>query len=226
MNFDKQEKEIIANFLDDRRPSINALTTEDELWKLTDKDTKKVIEKILAIHPSDYGINTKPIKKESVPRNILKIKGNVENKSGEYKLANSTYLPAAIYEAFSKMEESFSREHPSRKLMVGSGYRSPAFQLVPLLYILAKIYDFDISKTLRRVALPQYSQHCSVSNTAIDMLNIDGEPSDKNPNKFKDSIEYKWLCHNAKIFNFYESYPQNNKYGVMWEPWHWQFLPQ
>ncbi len=225
MNFNDTDRKRINQFLETvSKSKINGLSTKDELWSLTNSQTKALLDKIVALNPKEYGFRGKQVPQESVPKDAIKIDNRTDNSSGEHELVNSAYLPKEVYRAFEKMAGVFSKEYPVRKLMVSSGYRSPAFQVLTLLYILAKIYDFDLSQTLKRVAMPQYSQHCSANNTAIDMLNIDGEPSDDEPEKFKDSIEYKWITENASKFNFYESYPSNNPDGIMWEPWHWQYI--
>lgn len=225
MNFNEDDQLSIRHFLQEvSRSNIHGLSSEDELWNITDSETKVLINNILALDPKKYGFKGKQLLKEAVPKDAVMITDQTQNASGEYKLLNSTYLPRNVFAAFTAMGEAFAKENPGRKLLVGSGYRSPAFQIVTLLYILAKIYDFDLEQTLTRVAMPPYSQHCLANHTAIDMLNIDGEPSDEEPQEFSKSIEYAWLLKNAQRFNFYESYPPNNPDGIMWEPWHWQFL--
>ena len=225
MDFSETDRRNIYKFLEDvSKSSINALSIEDELWNLTSRETKSLIDRILALDPSEYGFRGKELPKEAVPSDAIKIESHASKSSGEYELDSNAYLPKRVFAAFDRMADAFSRENPGRKLLVGSGYRSPAFQIVTLLYILAKVYDFDLNYTLKRVAMPRYSQHCLASSTAVDILNVDGEPSDEDPQKFSESIEYAWLLKNAGKFNFSESYPPHNKDGIMWEPWHWQFL--
>lgn len=224
MDFSDTDKNTLNQFVETiDRSELNAISTMDMLWALTNPETRKLIDKILALNPNDYGFRGAPVLCEPVPSDVIMIAAQQDDKSGEYTLGEITYLPRAVHEAFSNMAEEFQKDAPGQKLMVGSGYRSPAFQIVILLYILTKVYDFDLGNTFKRVAMPQYSQHCSASNTAIDMLNVDGEPSDGKPENFKDSLEYKWLIENAHRYHFYESYPLNNSDGIMPEPWHWQF---
>ena len=200
MNFSDREKEILYKFLTMIKISgLSRLSSMEDLWKVTDNKTKLLIKKILQIDPAKFGFK------------------------GENSLDPYSYLPKPVFRAFNKMNRAFIKAFPGRKLVVGSGYRSPAYQIATLIYILVNNYNFDISQTLKRVAMPQYSQHCSVSETAIDMMNVGGEPTDEHPEEFKNSVEYDWLTKNAKQFGFYESYPPNNPYGIVWEPWHWQY---
>jgi len=224
MQFSDNDKLLLNRFLlNSRDHKLNGISKLEDMWAICDSLTKQLIDNILALNPKEYGFKGQSMPHESVPIDVVAISDHIGNESGEYGLSATVYLPSAVYKPFTEMSELFSRDYPERKLLVGSGYRSPAFQLVTLIYILVKVYDFDIAKTLKRVALPEYSQHCSVSYTALDMLNVDGEPSDKEPQKFAKSVEYAWLIKNAAQFNFYESYPADNPDGIIWEPWHWQF---
>ncbi len=225
MKFDNNDKALLSRFLIDAKENkINGISEMEDLWDFTDLETENLIKKIISINPIDYGFKGSRISLEPVPDDIVPMKSEAIKKSGEYELDTNTYLPENINLSYESMAYVFKRHNPNRQLLVGSGYRSPAFQVVTLIYILAKIYDFDLAETLKRVALPNYSQHCSVTSTAVDFLNIDGQPSDEDPIEFSKSVEYEWLKKNAAKFNFYESYPPDNNDGIMWEPWHWQFL--
>ncbi len=224
MHFDNHEIALLDNFLIDvEKSSLSGLSTMEDLWMIADAESKMLIEEILQLNPLDFEFKGKKIKEESIPDDVVAIDNSKYAQDGEYALFKKSYLPRPVYAAFSKMGEEFTKSYPSRVLLVGSGYRSPASQVVTLVYILAKIYNFDINKTLKRVALPQYSTHSSVSETAIDVMNVDGEPKDEDSLAFKDSVEYEWLKDHANNFDFYESYPPNNPDGIMWEPWHWQY---
>lgn len=110
-----------------------------------------------------------------------------------------------------------------KKLLVRSGYRSPAYQLFLLGWYL-NMYDFDVGKTLERVAMPGYSEHCVADNVAIDFITEDGVPQEHDDRCFEDTQEYKWLLKNAEEFGFKESFPKDNEFGTMYEPWHWRYV--
>jgi LAS superfamily LD-carboxypeptidase LdcB len=224
MNFSDREKEILYKFLTMIKISgLSRLSSMEDLWKVTDNKTKLLIKKILQIDPAKFGFNGEKISENPIPNDMVKIDDSQYIPEGENSLDPYSYLPKPVFESFNKMNCAFIKAFPDRKLVVGSGYRSPAYQIATLIYILVNNYNFDISQTLKRVAMPQYSQHCSVSETAIDIMNVGGEPTDEHPEEFKNSVEYDWLTKNAKQFGFYESYPPNNPYGIVWEPWHWQY---
>lgn len=224
MIFSDNEKVLFKKFLENLKSSgLNSLSPMEELWKVTDNNTELLIKKIILLNPVKFGFKGKKISIEPIPKDMVKLNDKNDIQSDEYNLDPCSYLPKSVFKTFDKMNQAFIKTFPGRKLVVGSGYRSPAYQIATLIYILVNNYDFDIGKTLKRVAMPRYSQHCSVSETAIDMMNIDGEPSDEHPENFKNSVEYNWLIKNANQFKFYESYPPDNPDGIIWEPWHWQY---
>ena len=106
-----------------------------------------------------------------------------------------------------------------RSLLIISGYRSPAYQMFLFLFFL-KGNDWSVEKTLKRVALPGYSEHSYPLRQGVDFGII--KPTE-NPQDIVKTEEYKWLKKNAVKYRFYLSYPRNNKTGVMFEPWHWHY---
>jgi LAS superfamily LD-carboxypeptidase LdcB len=225
MTFSNNDRQLLNQFVElSISNSLNGLSSMDDLWKCTTIKSKKIIKNIISLDPKIYGFKGELIPSENNYSNILTVDKTEQGHNGEYAIDKESYMPEIIYEAFNNMANEFKIDYPKRSLLIGSCYRSPAFQIFTLIYILVKIYSFNLAKTLKRVALPNYSQHCSFSSTAVDIINVDGEPTDENPEKFSNSIEYKWLVKNAINYNFYESYPPDNKDGIMWEPWHWQYL--
>lgn len=175
---------------------------------------------------ADYGIRTACLDIEATPTDLVIIKeGHPYSESADYQTTEQ-YLPKAVAQAFKTMRAAFATDHPDRGLIVASGYRSPAYQIATLASYFVNIHHYDIASTLTQVALPGCSQHCSVSRTALDLTNLDGQPSDGSPHDFAESLEYAWLKINGQNFGFHESYPPDNDEGIMWEPWHWQYLPE
>jgi hypothetical protein len=121
------------------------------------------------------------------------------------------------------MNEAFMAGHANRKLLIGSCYRSPAYQVVVFINWLINGYHGDIAKTIRHASPPNYSQHTIASKAAIDFVNVDGSPSGDHPEDFKDTVEYAWLRRYGGEFSFYESWPEGNEFGMRAEPWHWQY---
>lgn len=226
MDFTSEERLQLKQFIGSVSDTgFSPVSAYEDLWRLTTPETRQLIEKIMGFDPREFGFRGSAILVESTPHDIISIPLPPKASEGDSLANQYAYMPKMVYEAFNNMSSAFNNEFSPRKLLVLSGYRSPAFQIVTLIYYLCRIYDFDLSQTLKRVAMPAYSQHCSSSRTAIDIGNIDDQPDDEEPEKFKDSVEYLWLQQNASKYHFYESYPLNNPDGIMGEPWHWQFRP-
>jgi len=76
------------------------------------------------------------------------------------------------------------------------------------------------NQILKVVALPGYSEHhtgyaLDIVTTAYPELTED----------FELSEGFAWLSHSAHQFGFFLSYPRDNPWGFIYEPWHWCFKP-
>jgi D-alanyl-D-alanine carboxypeptidase len=65
-------------------------------------------------------------------------------------------------------------------------------------------------------APPGYSEHhtgraVDVSTTGVRALEVE----------FEETPAYRWLADHAGKFGFALSYPRDNPYGYVYEPWHW-----
>ena len=75
--------------------------------------------------------------------------------------------------------------------------------------------DEEIFKVSAR---PGYSEHHTgkaIDLTTPGFLALEEE--------FENSEAFQWLVKNANGFGFYLSYPRDNRYGIIYEPWHWCF---
>jgi D-alanyl-D-alanine carboxypeptidase len=144
-------------------------------------------------------------------------------KDGAATLLDPQYLPRPAYEAYRRMSEAMQRDL-GKRLLVESGYRSPAYQLYLFLYYLPK-HDHSITETNRFVALPGHSEHGYPPRQAIDFINEAGINGEDHPEEFEALPEYRWLTEHAGEFGFVLSYPRNNPLNTAFEPWHWHFEP-
>lgn len=69
-------------------------------------------------------------------------------------------------------------------------------------------------------APPGYSEHST--GYAVDLGDASSPGTNLSEN-FEDTAAYRWLQANAHRFHFTLSFPQQNKQGVSYEPWHWRF---
>ncbi len=99
-----------------------------------------------------------------------------------------------------------------------SGYRSHDYQL--------GIFERKLSRgqTIEQIlgvnAAPGYSEHHS--GRALD-IGAPGEPPAEE--SFEATAAFAWLAAHAAKFHFRMSYPRDNPHGIVYEPWHWYFLP-
>jgi len=192
------------------------------LYKHLSKTEIELINNFLKLNPRKYGFKGKFFGVGKVPKNLVSIRNQKYNFSGKKEIIEEQYLPQPVYMAFQRMNKVLDGE-TGRKLLIDSGYRSPAYQTILFLYYL-KLHEFNFLRTAQGVAFPGYSEHGNPERQAIDFITIDSVPSDGKSSGFEKTKEFKWLIKNASKFGFYLSYSKNNKDGVMYEPWHWHFL--
>jgi len=227
LKFSKKEKaagkKIYRKFTIEKKKNPKApLISFDGLNRLLDDDEKKLIEKVLSVNPKDYGKNhTIFYGIDPVPKDLVAIENQTyfpaENK--DVKKVKTQYLPKAVFVAFLRMKKAMKKEL-GKAVNVTSGYRSPAFQALILFTVLFQ-NKWSMKKTLLRLTLPGCSEHGYPPRQAMDLA---PEKGIKNLEDFNRTEEYKWLLKNAKKFCFRLSYPKNNNYGVMFEPWHWRYV--
>lgn len=73
-----------------------------------------------------------------------------------------------------------------------------------------------IERVLRVTAAPGYSEHHS--GNALDITAPGITPLSQ---EFSMSRAYEWLKSRARFYGFRESFPNHNRHGIEWEPWHW-----
>lgn len=227
-NFDDQTLQGFLAAIEHLKQSktFSPTMTMEQLNDALSDAQNEIVSQILELDPQDYDVATPYVGIEPMPKDMTVVSGQQYSRNGVIETIEDRYLPKPIYNTFLDMNQAFEEDNPGRKLLIGSGYRSPAYQIVIFVRLLATQYGGDIGKTIRHASPPAYSQHTIASRTAIDMQNIDGLPSDNNPDDFKDTVEYAWLQQHASAFDFYESWPENNEYGMRPEPWHWQYIAQ
>ena len=142
-------------------------------------------------------------------------------KDGVSKPLDPQYLPRNVLAAYQRMMEAMEADL-GKRLLVESGYRSPAYQLYLFLFYLPK-HGHSITETNRFVALPGHSEHGYPPRQAIDFINQTGINGEDHPEEFEALPEYAWLKRRAKEFGFVLFYPRDNAYHTSFEPWHWHF---
>lgn len=73
----------------------------------------------------------------------------------------------------------------------------------------------SIKEILMVLAPPGYSEHHT--GRAVDIASLDSSLEAS----FADTPAFQWLQQHAGSFGFSLSYPVDNPYGYVYEPWHW-----
>ena len=115
-----------------------------------------------------------------------------------------------------QMVEAASRD--GIRLLIVSGFRSLDYQAT---LIRNKL---DAGQCLEEIlavnAAPGFSQHHT--GTAVDIATPGSRPLTE---EFEDSDAFAWLTERAGEFGFSMTYPRDNPYGFVYEPWHWALGP-
>jgi zinc D-Ala-D-Ala carboxypeptidase len=77
-----------------------------------------------------------------------------------------------------------------------------------------------IDTILAASAPPGYSEHHT--GYAVDINTPGCDPVE---GVFEHTEAYRWLAANAGRFGFTLSYPRDNAWGFIHEPWHWRYRP-
>jgi zinc D-Ala-D-Ala carboxypeptidase len=103
------------------------------------------------------------------------------------------------------------------ELLLVSGFRSFERQRQIIETKLGK--GQDIESVLKVMAAPGYSQHhtgqaLDIGTTGhVDLME-----------DFAGTDAFNWLGAHAKEFGFYMPYPRGNRFGFIYEPWHWALI--
>jgi D-alanyl-D-alanine carboxypeptidase len=124
------------------------------------------------------------------------------------------WLLAPAARAWAHMQAAALRE--GLVLDAISGYRSHDYQLGIFERKLMRGQSVDEILTVN--AAPGYSEHHS--GRALDIGTPDEPPAEET---FERTAAFAWLRVNAAGFGFVMSYPRDNLYGIVYEPWHWRW---
>ncbi|MDR3415666.1 MAG: M15 family metallopeptidase [Nevskia sp.] len=100
------------------------------------------------------------------------------------------------------------------ELLLLSAFRSFDFQLALIRGKLAR--GRDIAEVLTVNAPPGCSEHHS--GRAVDIGARDIPALEE---EFDSTPAFRWLVEHAARFGFGLSFPRGNRYGYLYEPWHW-----
>lgn len=208
------------------RARFNGATPEtfefDDLFTLLSPSERAMADSILKLNPRDFHIKGTFYGITSVPEELIKIPPHEFKRNGVQCRTTPQFVPKLTYASFKDMALKMDQES-GRSILIESGYRSPAYQLVVFLRYFQH-FDYDTQKALKRVALPGYSQHGYPPKQGLDFMTLYGSPSEDQPTDFAKTDEYEWLCKHAALFGFEIPYFDGNPEGISFEPWHWMHV--
>lgn len=106
--------------------------------------------------------------------------------------------------------------HDGIELVAISGFRSFDYQRQIIARKLAA--GLSLEQILCVSALPGFSEHHT--GRAIDIGTPGCPPVAE---EFEQTSAFQWLTRRSQDFGFRMTYPRENQFGIIYEPWHWAF---
>ena len=153
--------------------------------------------------PQDYGLDgRKPVFEEAT--DLVEVGPNL--------VGRMQRLTPATAAAWSELVGAAAAEGVI--LLIVSGFRDIDYQAR---LIRKKINAGQVVSDILKVnAAPGFSEHHT--GRAIDIATPGSRPLTE---EFEDTEAFRWLTANAARFGFSMTYPRENSYGFIYEPWHW-----
>ena len=225
----RREVRLVRRIVHDLDPLVTerraagtlAVLTMDVVYAPLTARERAFLDAIRAIHPSQLQGSSQELPPTPPDVEFARLDGQVVFKEGAPTIVEAQYLPREVFEAYGRMMAAMERDL-GRRLLVESGYRSPAYQLYLFVFYLSN-HGYSIRETNRFVALPGYSEHGCPLRQAIDFMTQDGVNGDGKPEAFEARPEYAWLQAHAGAYGFVLSFPRHNPTNTSFEPWHWRY---
>ena len=136
--------------------------------------------------------------------------------AGEDILGRPQKMTPETFKAWRAMQSAALQD--GIKIELVSAYRSIAYQGGLIRRRLAA--GGELETILKASAPPGYSEHHT--GRALDLHAGEGPPLTE---AFEQEPAFDWLCKQAAAFGFRLSYPRDNDFGIIYEPWHWCYQP-
>lgn len=123
-------------------------------------------------------------------------------------------LTPTAFKAWQQMQQDAITD--SVELLLDSGFRSINYQAQIITRELKS--GSSLAEILTWIAAPGYSEHHT--GRALDIVCPECPAT---TTEFDQTDAFAWLQKNANRYGFFLSYPPQNPYGIIYEPWHWCF---
>lgn len=204
-----------------RQQGTAALLKWEELYRPLNPAQRQFVDEFRALRAGAIGSTSRYFGELKDTGGILPVGPERFVKDGKETLIDLQYLPEPVLNAYRRMMAAMEKDLGVR-LLVESGYRSPAYQLYLFLFYMPN-HDHSIAESIRHIALPGHSEHGYPPNQAIDFINQQGINGEYNPPEFEALPEFAWLNKHAAEYGFVLSYPKGNASNSAYEPWHWRY---
>jgi len=212
--------ETLTPLVEQRKKSGTApLLTFTEIYAPLNAQQRAFLDQIRALKPESLGGSSRKLPMPSPEDRFVRIENQRVVRDDQPVPMDAQYLPEPVYLDYRRMMAAMEQDL-GKRLLVESGYRSPAYQLYLFLFYMPKHGD-SIRETNRHVALPGCSEHGSPQRQAIDFITPGGINGEDRPGEFEELQEFGWLQHRAGDFGFHLSYPRGGPSA--YEPWHWHY---
>ncbi len=238
---DEQEKaqlhstvKALDPFIERRKEQGTApLITYEELYAQLAPGQRAFADSLRQVDPAQTTGSNRKLPASDPGTRFVRLDTQVVLKEGKPVLLDTQFLPLEAYEAYRRMMAAMERDL-GKRLLVESGYRSPAYQLYLFLFYMPK-HAYSVRETNRHVALPGCSEHGSPDFQAFDFITPEGVNGEDRPEEFEELQEYGWLHARAREFGFFLSYPRpstelapdsiggSGQGASAFEPWHWHY---
>ena len=239
VNIDTLKRTILDNMTANPRLP---LTTWEELYTLLNGEKERsLIDAVRNLSPIDFGFAERVNIVDQPDVNFVSIEQSYTGADGQQRNPTSKYLPAEVFGAYTKMNEAY-KSHLADSginnrpgLIILSGYRSPAYQMMVFINSIASV---GLEKTLSTVYIPGHSEHNDSMYTAVDFTCIGDEngnkpdPLNKGRAVFEDFREFQWLIDHMEEYGFVLTLFPDSEHpekglasdGFDYEPWHFRYL--
>jgi len=219
---------VLNPLIEKRKKAGDApLITFEELYRPLSPEQVRFLELFRQVEPLALGGSSRKLPAPTGGERFVRLDRQVVLREGKQVRLDTQYLPAPVHEAYERMMSAMEQDL-GKRLLVESGYRSPAYQLYLFLFYMPK-HGYSVRETNRHVALPGCSEHGSPSFQAVDFITPEGINGEDQAEEFEELQEYGWLHARAGEFGFHLSYPRTEGPGrpgpspSAFEPWHWHW---
>lgn len=195
-------------------PEALLLLDHDALYEPLDTEQRALLDAIRHQPGADPSV--------SIPEDVVwtRLEGQVVHGPKGDQPIPLQLVTEPVGRALGELDRAMRRDL-GHGLLVGSAYRSPAYQLFLIVDLLPR-FDHSLEQTIVHVSLPGASDHNRVDRLGVDFVSEGGvDLAWADAAAFRALPEYAWLIANAKRFGFE---PDPVRPGELpSSPWHWRY---